>query len=317
MRSMILKRGWLALITVFGVTLFTFLMVHLTPGDPAQVIALARYGLGDATPDEIAWVRTNEGLDSPVYIQYAKWMGHLLQGDLGNSLITGRPVIDELLLRLPATLELAVASMAIALLIAIPLGIISAIRQNTIIDYMGMSISLLGISIPSFWLALLLIMFFAVHLNWFPVFGKGGIEHLVLPAFTIGAGIAALTARLTRSSMLEVLGQNYIRTARSKGISTLVIIGHHALKNALIPVVTVIGLQFAFLLEGTVIVETIFAWPGIGRLLVDSIFNRDFAMIQGCTLFIAIFFVIINLLVDISYSYLDPRIRYSPKRNLR
>ena len=203
--------------------------------------------------------------------------------------------------------------MLVTLIIAIPVGIISATKQHSTVDNISMFGALLGVSMPNFWLGLLLIMFFSVHLGWLPVFGRGGIEHLILPALTLGTGMAAITTRLVRSSMLEVLGQDYIRTARAKGLKEKVVIYNHALKNALIPVVTIVGLQFAFLLEGAVIVEVIFAWPGIGRLLVNSIFARDLPVIQGCILFIAAMFVLVNLLVDISYSYLDPKIHYEAK----
>jgi peptide/nickel transport system permease protein len=258
-------------------------------------------------------VRTEFGLDQPVYIQYFNWLGNVLRGDFGYSFRTDRPVLDEILTRLPATLQLALAGMLVALVIAIPVGIISATRQYSAVDNLSMFGALLGVSMPNFWLGLLLIMFFSVHLGWLPVFGRGGIEHLILPAITLGTGMAAITTRLMRSSMLEVLRQDYIRTARAKGLSEKVVICKHALKNALIPVVTVVGLQFGFLLEGAVIVEVIFAWPGIGRLLVDSIFARDFPVIQGCILFIAVMFVFVNLLVDSSYTYLDPKIRYEAR----
>lgn len=310
MRWMILRRIVLLVITVFGVTVFTFLMMHLTPGDPATVIAEARYGLGDATAEELAWIREHEGLDKPVHIQYVTWLSHLVRGDLGNSLISGKPVLDEILVRFPATLLLAAASMFVSLFVSLPLGLISAWKKNSAVDYVSMTGALVGASMPNFWLALLLILFFSLYLDWLPVYGYGDIGHLILPALTMGTGIAAMTTRLTRSSMLEVLDQNYIRTARAKGLRERLVIGKHAFKNAMIPVITIIGLQFATLLEGAVVVETVFAWPGIGRLLVDAIFDRDFAIIQGCALFIAFIFVVVNLLVDISYAWLDPRIRY-------
>jgi len=309
----IVKRLMLMIVVIIGVTLLVFTIMQLAPGDPAEMIALARYG-DDLTTEDIEWVRVKEGLDAPPYVQYGKWLGHVAQGDLGQSLITGDSVSEEILDRFPATLELALASMIISLLIAIPIGILSAVKQNSAIDYLSMTGALLGVSMPNFWLALLLILLFSVYLGWLPVFGRGGIEHLILPAITLGTAMAAITTRLTRSSMLEVLGQNYIRTARAKGLTEKLVIGKHAFKNAMIPVVTIIGLQFAFLLEGAVIVETIFAWPGIGRLLVGSIFARDFAVIQGCALFIVVIFVLVNLLVDISYAYLDPRIRYERRR---
>ncbi|MEA2074539.1 MAG: nickel ABC transporter permease [Euryarchaeota archaeon] len=305
----ILKRLLLVFVVVLGVTVVTFSVMQSAPGDPAEMIAIGRYG-EDLAQEEIEWVRATEGLDAPIYVQYGIWLSHLLHGDLGNSLITGDPVLSEILTRFPATMELAILSMILSLLIAIPIGIIAAIKQYSIIDNFSMIGALVGVSMPNFWLGLLLILFFSLYLGWFPVCGYGGFEHILLPAITLGTGMAAITTRLTRSSMLEVLSQDYIRTARAKGLSEKLVINRHALKNAFIPVITIIGLQFGYLLEGVVIVETIFAWPGVGRLLVDSIFARDFFMIQGCVLFIAIIFALTNLIVDISYAYLDPRIRY-------
>lgn len=315
MLRFIVKRLALILVVILGVTVLTFFLMYLAPGDPAQLIATARYG-PNLDSQQIDAIRTAEGLDAPVYIQYARWLGHLISGDFGNSLITGEPVINEISLRFPATLQLAFISLLISLLIAIPVGVISAVRRGSSLDYLCMGAALLGVSIPNFLLALLLILLFSVYLGWLPVYGKGGIEHLVLPSVTLGIAQAAIIARLIRSNMLDVLGQNYIRTARAKGLPDSSITFKHALKNALIPSVTVAGLQFAFLLEGSVIVESIFAWPGIGKLLVDSIFARDFAVIQGCSLLIAVIFTIINLAVDISYVYLDPRIRYGKPRNI-
>ncbi|MCL0084667.1 ABC transporter permease [Thermodesulfovibrionales bacterium] len=312
MLTYIIRRIGLMVFIMLGVSVITFSMIHLVPGDPAEVIATERYG-EEITAETIEHVRRELGLDQPVYVQYARWLINVLQGDLGYSFRTDRPVLDEILTRLPATFQLALAGMLVALIIAIPVGIVSATRQYSAVDNISMFGALLGVSMPNFWLGLLLIMFFSVHLGWLPVFGRGGIEHLILPSITLGTGMAAITTRLIRSSMLEVLKADYIRTARAKGLKEKVVIYKHALKNAMIPVVTIVGLQFASLLEGAVIVEVIFAWPGIGRLLVDSIFARDFMLIQGCILFIAAMFVLVNLLVDISYAYLDPKIRYEAK----
>ena len=309
----VLRRICLSIFILLGVSIITFSMMFIVPGDPAEIIAIERYGEEGVTAETIAYVRAEFGLDQPIHIQYFRWLADVLHGDLGYSYRTDRPVLDEIVTRLPATVELALASMLVSLIIAIPVGVISAIRQYSVIDNISMFGALLGVSMPNFWLGLLLILFFSVHLDWFPVFGRGEIKHLILPALTLGTGMAAITTRLIRSSMLEVLRQNYIRTARAKGLSEKVVICKHALKNALIPVVTVLGLQFGALLEGAVIVEVIFAWPGIGRLLVDSVFARDLPMIQGCVLFIAVMYIFINLLVDISYAYLDPRIRYEAK----
>lgn len=311
MLQFLLKRLLLLAVVAIGVTAFTFSLMHFTPGDPAMVIAIARYGGAESISSElIEWIRHQEGLDAPIYIQYTKWLNHIIHGDWGRSLITTEPVLDRILTRFPATLQLALVGMIISLLIAIPVGILSAVKQNSVIDYLSMTGALLGVSIPNFWLALLLILLFSLHLGWLPVCGKGGIEHIILPAITLGMGMAAITTRLVRSSMMEVLGQDYIRTARAKGLTEKLIIRKHAFKNAMIPVVTIIGLQFASILEGAVIIETIFAWPGIGRLLVDSIFARDFPIIQGCTLFIAMIIVLVNIIVDISYTYLDPQVQY-------
>lgn len=312
MLTYIIRRIGLMVFILLGVSVITFSMMHFVPGDPAEVIAIKRYG-EEVTAETIEHVRAELGLDQPVPVQYLRWLTSVLQGELGYSFRTDRPVLDEILTRLPATIQLALAGMLVALIIAIPVGIISATRQYSTVDNLSMFGALLGVSMPNFWLGLLLILFFSVYLGWLPVFGRGGIEHLVLPAITLGTGMAAITTRLIRSSMLEVLGQDYIQTARAKGLKERIVIYKHALKNALIPVVTIVGLQFAALLEGAVIVEVIFAWPGIGRLLVDSIFARDFMLIQGCILFIAAMFVLVNLLVDISYAYLDPRIRYEAK----
>lgn len=294
---------------LLGVSIITFFIMYLVPGDPAEIIAIEQFGV-EVSRETIECVRTNYGLDLPVYIQYFHWLINILQGDFGYSYCTDRPVLNEILAKLPATIQLAIAGTILSLTIAIPIGVISATKQYSVIDNLGMTGALIGVSMPNFWLGLLLILFFSVYLGWLPVFGRGGIEHLILPAITLGTGMAAITTRLTRSSMLEVLRQDYITTAKAKGLSEKIIVWKHALKNALIPVVTIVGLQFGGLLEGAVIVETIFAWPGVGRLLVDSIFARDFAMVQGCVFFMAIIYVLVNLMVDISYAYLDPRIRY-------
>lgn len=310
MLTYIVRRIALLVIVALGVTILTFIMMHLAPGDPAEMIAMARYGLENLTVENVEDIRIIEGFDSPGWIQYLHWLNHIMKGDFGNSLVTGDPVWQEIIVRVPATLKLALAALTLSLLIAIPAGIISAAKQYSAGDYVTLIGALLGASIPNFWLGLLLILVFSVNLGWLPVFGYGGLRYMILPTLTLGTGLAAITTRLTRSSMLEVLKQNYIITARSKGLSEVSILHRHAIKNAFIPVVTVIGLQLGHLIEGTVIVESIFAWPGIGKLLVDSIYARDYATIQGCVLLFAILFVIINLVVDIICIYLDPRIRY-------
>ena len=313
MLTYIIRRCGLMFFVLIGVSIITFSLMHIVPGDPAEVIATERYG-EEVTIEIIEHVRKELGFDQPVYSQYFAWVQRVLQGDLGYSYRTDRPVLGEILTRLPATLQLALAGMLVSLFIAIPVGIISASKQYSVFDNLSMFGTFLGVSMPNFWLGLLLILFFSLHLGWLPVFGRGGIEYIILPALTLGTGMAAVTARLFRSSLLEVLHQDYIRTARAKGLKEKVVITRHAVKNAMIPVVTVAGLQFGSLLEGAVIVEVIFAWPGMGRLLIDAIFARDFPVIQGCILFIAVMFVLVNLLVDISYAYLDPKIRYSMGR---
>ncbi|MBC7335533.1 MAG: ABC transporter permease [Clostridia bacterium] len=304
------RRLLLTAVVVLGVTVLTFFIMHFAPGDPAEMVAIARYGMENLTRDQIEAIRKAEGLDAPVYVQYAKWLNHIVRGDFGRSLSTGEPVLKEILIRFPATLKLALAAMIVSLLIAIPVGVVSALKQYSLIDYLAMAGALIGVCVPHFWLGLLLILLFSVHLGLFPVCGYGGLRHLALPALTLGSAMAAVTARLMRSSMLEVLNQDYITTARAKGLPERAIVARHALRNALIPVVTMVGLQFGHLLEGAVVVESIFAWPGVGKLLVDAIFDRDFALIQGCVMLFASVFVTINLVVDILYVYLDPRIRY-------
>ena len=304
----IIKRIGLMIFVLLGVSVAVFSIMYLIPGDPAEMIAKDRYG-EEATVETTEYVRRELGLDQPVYLQYFQWLIKVFQGDLGYSYRTDRPVLNEILTRLSATLQLAIASILISLIVAIPLGMISAVKQYSAVDNVGMFSALIGVSMPNFWLGLLLILFFSVNLGWLPVYGHESVKHIILPAITLGTGMAAITTRLMRSNMLEELGKDYIRTARAKGLNRAAII-RHASKNALVPVVTIVGLQFGSLIEGAVVVEVVFAWPGIGRLLVNSIFARDFPVIQGCILLIAAMFVFVNLLVDISYAYLDPKIRY-------
>lgn len=311
MIAYIIKRIGLMIFVLLSVSIVVFSIMYLIPGDPAEMIAKERYG-EEATSETIEYVRRELGLNQPVCLQYFQWLANVLHGNLGYSYRTDRPVSEEILTRLSATIQLAIASIFISLIISIPLGILSAVKQYSAVDNISMFSALVGVSIPNFWLGLLLVLFFSVNLGWFPVYGHGGLEHIILPAVTLGTGMAAITTRLMRSNMLEELGKDYIRTARAKGLSRAAII-RHASKNALIPVVTIVGLQFGSLIEGAVVVEVVFAWPGIGRLLVNSIFARDFPVIQGCILLIAVMFVLVNLLVDISYAYLDPRIRYGAK----
>ncbi len=296
-------------LVALGVTALTFSIMHLMPGDPAELIARAKYG-EELTPDQIEDVRKAEYLDVPIPLQYVLWLKKIAVGNLGISISSRKPVFSEISARLPATLQLAAAALVISAFMGISLGLVCASRRGTLVDDAGMSLALLGVSMPNFWLALLLILLFTLHLGWLPSFGSGDLRHLILPAVTLGTGLAALTARVMRSSTVEVLSQNYIRTARAYGLREITVVGKYAMKNAFIPVITIMGLQFGRLMEGVVIAEMIFGWPGIGRLLVNSIMARDFAVVQGCVLVIAVIFVAANLLVDMLYARLDPRIRY-------
>lgn len=291
--------------TLFGVSVAVFLLLHLVPGDPARMVA----GL-DATEADLVLIRQDLGLDKSLPEQYLTWLNNLLHGNMGKSTRSRNPVTYEIGLRMPATWQLTAVSITIAVVIGMVTGIIAATRRNSVWDYGSMVAALLGICTPSFWLGLMLMLIFAVQLHWFPTSGRGDWRHLVLPGFTLGAGAAAIIARVTRSSLLEVLHQDYIRTATAKGLRPATVIYRHALKNALIPVVTVVGLEFGYLLAGAVITETVFAYPGIGRLLVDSIGFRDFPVVQGILLILATQFVLINLVVDLIYAWLDPRIHY-------
>jgi peptide/nickel transport system permease protein/oligopeptide transport system permease protein len=305
MTTYIARRLLIVIPTLLGVLLVVFFMVRLAPGDPAVLLA------GEfATPETLADIRERFGLDQPLHVQLGLYMASIFQGDLGESVRTRQPVTEMLADFLPNTIQLALGAMLVALLIGIPAGIIAAIRPGTPIDLLVMLGALIGISMPTFWFGLMAILIFSVYLGWFPVAGTGTIWHLVLPAITLGTGIASVLARMTRSAMLEVLSQDYIRTARAKGVAGRVVVFKHALRNALIPVVTITGLLFGGLLEGAVIVETVFAWPGIGQLVVSSILARDYPVVQGAVLLIAVVFILINLLVDLLYGVIDPRIRY-------
>lgn len=305
MSKYIVKRLLLMIPVILGVSLIVFSLMHLTPGDPVQIM-LGEYAL----PADIAQVREALGLNDPLPEQYFRFIKGAFQGDFGDSLFFRQPVMELINQRIGYTFQLSLLSMLISYLIAFPVGIISAVKQNSWMDNLGMVGALLGVSMPGFWLAMMLILIFSLHLGWLPASGVGTWKHLVLPAITLGTSGAALTTRLVRSSMLEVIRQDYIRTARSKGLSEKLVIYKHALKNALIPVITVIGLRLGFILGGAVITETIFARPGVGRLMVDSIFRRDYLVVQGVTFIIAISILIANMIVDITYSLVDPRIRY-------
>ncbi|MEA1906992.1 MAG: nickel ABC transporter permease [Euryarchaeota archaeon] len=307
----ILKRMLQLIPALLIVSVVSFSIIYFAPGDPAETLCTGPDG--NANPKSVEEFRIKMGLDKPLHTQYLIWLNNVLHGDFGYSYQSENPVFDHIKRAFGATFKLSVVSLIISLAISIPLGIISAIKQNSPVDVACMVGASLGVSMPNFWLGLLLMLLFGVYLHWLPVagYGDGGdLEHILLPAITLGTGSAAITARLMRSSMLEALGQDYIQTARAKGVSERIVIGKHALKNALIPVVTMVGLNFGYLLNGSIVVETIFGWPGIGRLTIDSINMRDYMMVQGCIMFVAILFVVINLLVDISYRYIDPRIRY-------
>jgi ABC-type dipeptide/oligopeptide/nickel transport system permease component len=304
MTAYLLRRGWQSLLVLFGVSAVVFLILHLT-GDPALLLLPP-----DATAEDIARFRTAMGFNDPVVVQYARFLRGALRGDFGESVRHGEPALDLVLERLPATFELAGAGLLLALCLAIPAGIVSAVRRNTIVDYVSTVVALLGQAMPTFWLGIMLILVFSVRLSWLPSSGRGDLEHLILPAITLGLFTTARITRLTRSGMLEVLGQDYIRTARAKGMNEPPIVWKHALKNAAIPVVTIVGIELGTLLGGSVITETIFAWPGVGRLSVQAIFNRDYPVVQAAVFLLASTFVLVNFLVDIVYTYLDPRIRF-------
>ncbi len=300
----ILRRLLHIIPVLFGVTLLTFSMLHLIPGDPAQILAGP-----DASASDIMALRQQMGLDRPLAVQYVGYLEGLARGDLGRSMSTRRPVLEELMDRFPNTLILAVAGVGVAVLLGIPIGVFAAIRARTMVDHAAMVLALLGISAPAFWLGFILMMVFSVHLGWFPSAGYRSWGHLVLPAFTLGTGAMAIVARMTRSSLLEVLNQDYVRTARAKGLHEMLVIAKHALRNALIPTTTVVGLSFGSLLGGAVLTEMVFAWPGLGRLIVYSIGIRDLPVIQGAVLLLALTFVLVNLGVDLLYGLIDPRVR--------
>ena len=302
-----LARRLLAVVPVlFGVTLAVFSMLFLVPGDPVKMM-LAEFV---TTPDQIAQMRAQLHLDEPILKQYGRFVGNALRGDLGTSIRSRRAVATEIGENVGSTAQLALASMAVAVAIGVPLGLTAALFRSSWFDAGSMIVALLGVSMPSFWLGLLMIFAFSLHLGWFPATGGGDLWHLVLPSVTLGMIASAIIARLTRSSMLEVLGQDYVRTARAKGLAWWGVVVRHALKNALIPVITIFGLQFGNLLAGAVIVETVFSRPGLGRLIVGGILAKDFPLVQGTVLFVATAYVLINVLVDVAYAYVDPRIRF-------
>jgi ABC-type dipeptide/oligopeptide/nickel transport system permease component len=291
---------------IVGVTLCVFSMLFLIPGDPVKMM-LSEFV---TSPEQIARMRAQLHLNEPFPQQYGRFVWSAVHGDLGSSIRDRRPVTAEIVEVLPSTVQLSIAALVLSASLGIVLGIVAAVRQNSWLDMGSMAVALVGVSMPSFWLGLLLIFTFSLHLGWFPATGGGSLDHLPLPALALGLGASAIIARLTRSSMLEVLRMEYITTARAKGLAGPGVILRHGLKNALIPIITIFGLQFGTLLAGTVIIETVFGRPGVGRLLVTAILNKDFPLVQGVVLFVAVVYVLINLVVDVMYAAVDPRIRY-------
>jgi len=291
---------------VFGVITLVFFLIHFIPGDPVDIM------LGEnARPIDKQVLHHELGLDKPLFSQYIDFLKNTAQGNLGRSLHSKQPVLSVILKKYPATMELMLAAIIVALIISMPLGILSALKQYSFMDNTSLIISLLGISMPNFWLGPLLIILFSLQLGWLPVSGRGGISHLILPAITLGTAMAAILTRMIRSSLLDVLDEDYITAAKAKGLAYKRVILKHALKNALIPIVTIVGLQIGALLTGSIITEMIFAWPGLGRLTIQAIYTRDYPMVQGCVLVIAISYVLVNLLTDMAYTFIDPRIHYN------
>ena len=299
----LLRRLAQSVLVLLGVSFVVFLILYLT-GDPALVLLPP-----DATAEDLREFRARMGFNDPFIVQYGRFLGGALRGDFGQSVRHGEPAFALVLERLPATFELSGAALLIALLLAIPAGVVSAVRRNTVTDYVATVVALFGQSMPTFWLGIMLILIFSVQFNVLPSSGRGGLEHLLLPAITLGLFTTARITRLTRSGMLEVLNQDYIRTARAKGVSGRPVVWKHAFKNAAIPIVTIVGIELGTLLGGSVITETIFAWPGVGRLSVQAIYNRDYPVVQAAVFLLASTFVLVNLVVDLLYTYLDPRIR--------
>ncbi|MFB3816565.1 MAG: ABC transporter permease [Candidatus Methylomirabilales bacterium] len=304
MAPYVIRKLAFTLVVVLGAATFSFLLLHATPGDPAEALAGPQ-----ATQEDLQHLRVSLGLDRSLPVQYAIYMRNLARGDLGRSYRTHRPVLEEIAARWPATFSLSVTSLVVAMLVGVPLGILAAIRRRTWVDFLSMVGSLTGVSMPSFWLALILIIVFSVKLKALPFVGRDSPASYILPSLTLGLGVAANIARLTRASMLDVLGQDYIRTCKAKGLSTVRVLYVHALRNASIPIVTIVGLQLGTLLGGQVVTETVFAWPGLGRMIVDGLLTRDLLLVQGGILIMALTFAVINLATDLAYGVLDPRIR--------
>lgn len=313
MTRYIIRRLIHALFIIWGVATLVFFLIRAIPGDPVVQMLGQEY-----TPEAAEALRDKLGLDEPVYIQYVKWFGNLLRGDLGGSIATGETVVGAIKTGLPKTLSITLVAFVIAVLIAVPAGIIAALKRNSFFDYLVSVIAFFGVSMPSFWFDIILILIFAVHLGWLPAIGYVSpsdglwpwLKHLLLPGFAVGLGYAAILMRFVRAGLLEVLGSDYIRTARAKGLSEQAVVVRHAMRNSLIPVITIAGIQLALLLSGAVIIEIVFSIRGMGRILVGAIFDKDYPIVQGIILVTAVIFVMANLIVDILYTFLDPRIRY-------
>ncbi len=310
MQAYVARRLLTLPVLLLGISIIAFTLLNVAPGDPADILLRLQQPGTEPPREAVLALRQELRLDAPLLLRYGRWLLGAVQGDLGVSYRSGKPIMKELGQRLPATLMLAGASLALAVAVAIPLGIVAAVWRNSWLDGLSRLLALLGAVVPSYVMALLLILLFAVKLHWLPAIGYGGPRHLILPAIALAFGVSAHLMRLTRASLLEVLHQDYVRTARAKGLSERAVIGVHALKNALLPVVTVLGMSLGHLLGGAVIVETIFGWPGLGKYAVDSIFLRDYPVIQGVVLYMAVIFLLVNLAIDISYRWLDPCLHF-------
>jgi peptide/nickel transport system permease protein/oligopeptide transport system permease protein len=305
MSRYVVQRITAAIFTIWIATVAVTLLVHAVPGDPVRIM----YAKFQATPEQIEAIRTNLGLDQPIYIQYGMYMARLFQGDLGRSIVGDQPVLDILLTRFPPTLMLAATSLVIAMALGLSLGFLAAYRRGTLVDVGAMVVAVLGVSIPHFWLGLMLLFFFALKLGWLPVAGSD-LRSLVLPALTLGIANAAVLARLTRSAMIDILDQDFVRTAWAKGLPKSIVLYRHALRAGLVPIVSMMGLQFAYMMGGAIVVENVFAWNGVGRLAIEAVFARDYPLIQGFILFFATVVVVVSVVIDLLYALLDPRIRY-------
>ena len=305
MLRFIIQRLIAAAVTIWITTIAVTLLIHAVPGDPVRIM----YAKFQSTPEQIEAIRTSLGLDQPIHLQYLSYMGRLFQGDLGRSIVGDQPVLDVLLTRFPPTLALASASLAIAIVIGMSLGFFAAYRRGTASDAGAMILAIVGVSMPHFWLGLLLLFFFSLQLQWLPVAGADW-RSLILPALTLGLANAAVLARLTRSAMIDIFDQDYVRTANAKGLPKTLVLYRHALRSGLVPIVSMMGLQFAYMMGGAIVVENVFAWNGVGRLAIEAVFARDYPMIQGFILFFATVVVMVSVIIDVLYAVLDPRIRY-------